>query len=205
MWCDVMWCDVMWCNVMWCDMMWCDVMWCDVMWCDVMWYDVMWCDVMWCDVIWYDVMWCDVVWCGVMWCDVLWRDLSVSHNTRLCTTAHEISFPNHHFHFYFHFLMNHYTLTTFCSWDDPVYREKVTEGQHFASLRISALFRSTTFCIRTENQNWISFYPFVIREISVLIDLTFRGKGRKIDALRSTGRFSRSCCYTQLHPVNAVL
>jgi hypothetical protein len=28
-------------------------------------------------------------------------------------------------------------------------------------------------CIRTENQNQVSFYPFVLHEISVLIELTF--------------------------------
>src|SRR5438045_8497187 len=29
-----------------------------------------------------------------------------------------------------------------------------------------------TVCIRTENQNQVSFYPFVLHEISVLIELT---------------------------------
>ena len=29
-----------------------------------------------------------------------------------------------------------------------------------------------TVCIRTENQNQVSFYPFVLREISVLTELT---------------------------------
>ncbi len=29
-----------------------------------------------------------------------------------------------------------------------------------------------TVCIRTENQNQVSFYPFVPHEISVLIELT---------------------------------
>ena len=29
-----------------------------------------------------------------------------------------------------------------------------------------------TVCIRTENQNQMSFYPFVLHEISVLIELT---------------------------------
>ena len=30
-----------------------------------------------------------------------------------------------------------------------------------------------TVCIHTENQNQVSFYPFVLHEISVLIELTF--------------------------------
>ena len=39
---------------------------------------------------------------------------------------------------------------------------------HFEALAINAF----TVCIRTENQNQVSFYPFVLHEISVLIELT---------------------------------
>jgi len=35
-----------------------------------------------------------------------------------------------------------------------------------------------TVCIHTENQNQVSFYPFVLREISVLTELTL-GPGIK--------------------------
>ena len=32
------------------------------------------------------------------------------------------------------------------------------------------------YCIHTENQNQVSFYPFVLNEISVLIELTLGNK-----------------------------
>ncbi len=43
---------------------------------------------------------------------------------------------------------------------------------HFQALAFFLSFNAFTVCIRTENQNQVSFYPFVLHEISVLIELT---------------------------------
>jgi hypothetical protein len=43
---------------------------------------------------------------------------------------------------------------------------------HFQALAFFLSFNAFTVCIRTENQNQVSFYPFIPHEISVLIELT---------------------------------
>ena len=45
-------------------------------------------------------------------------------------------------------------------------------GLKFPGLK-GSIGHDFSVCIRTENQNQVSFYPFVLHEISVLIELTF--------------------------------
>jgi hypothetical protein len=48
-----------------------------------------------------------------------------------------------------------------------------SEISHFKLQKLKgSIGRDIPVCIRTENQNQVSFYPFVLHEISVLIELT---------------------------------
>ena len=55
-------------------------------------------------------------------------------------------------------------------------RDPGTEESLLLRLKLSAskgsIGHAFTVCIHTENQNQVSFYPFVLHEISVLIELT---------------------------------